>query len=676
MNIKKASARAMQVLLLVMGSGLAINATAAETKATTKAVPHIKVEDLVKLRGARNLKISPDGKHLSAVLRHEKEDLLAILDSANLKPVGMFRVRGVRRNVGTVYWVNNQRVIYTVTESSAWNKHQYDVGEIYGVNVDGKKHKRIFGYQAGEESTGTNLRKKKADYGNNEILDLLPDDDKHILLAFYPWYIVNNRWRSNPNVNPVIYKLDVYSGRKKKVGNLSMPYADGITDNNGDVRFSIGVDDNNDQIISYKNKAADDWKVWSPKSSANINNIYPQSFTADNQNVYITANVGDGTRALYSLNLKDQSIEKVVHNEKVDISLFIRDFVDDRIVGVATQLGLPAYDYLDLKNPTVKLHRSMLATFEGNDVRFTSSTKDHNKVVVYVFSDTNSGEYYLYDRQKKTVAYLSASRDWLDPQAMVMTEPMTIKTRDGADIYGYLTLPKHQSKNLPLVVFPHGGPHGVRDWWGFNWEVQLLANRGYAVLQVNYRGSDGFGTAFEAIGKGKWGGLMQDDLTDATQMMIDSGVADAKRICMYGASYGAYASLMGAVREPDMYRCVIGSAGVYNLPMMFKEGDIAERKRGLVYLKEVLGDNLADQKKRSPTFNVDKIKAEVLLIHGGQDERAPMEQAESLKDAFDAIGKKYQWLEIGNEAHGYYDEANRLTVYNKILAFLDQHIGQ
>ena len=204
----------------------------------------------------------------------------------------------------------------------------------------------------------------------------------------------------------------------------------------------------------------------------------------------------------------------------------------------------------------------------------------------------------------------------------------------------------------------------------------MLANYGYAVLQVNFRGSDGFGRQFEEAGYGKWGTLMQDDITDATQAMIAQGVADPKRICIFGASYGGYAALMGAVREPDLYRCAIGSMGVYDLPMMFEKGDIPRYDSGLAYLSEVLGSSEDDQKARSPAYNVEKITANILLIHGAQDHRAPIAQAESLKNAFDKIGKNYEWMRLGDEGHGYNNESNRLKVYSKVLTFLDENIGE
>lgn len=635
----------------------------------------LSVEDFVRLPSSRDVQISPDGKHLSLVLRAEGEDVLAVLDFATRKPISSFRVSGKGRGVGNVTWVNDERLVYSVTESYIWNKRRFDNGELIGVNVDGKKHKFIFGYRSGESTENTKLRKNQDNNGNQEIIDLLEADDDNILIAFYPWKLMGRIWQNDPHAQTVIYKLNVYTGTTRKVEVLPYANAQAITDNQGNVRFAVAINDANQQVISFKPKADSEWQEWSLQNFEG-DNINPLSFTSDNQKVYVIANAGKSTRALYLFDLETNGFEKVVQNERVDITKLLRDFSGNRVIGVGTDLGLPEYSYIDNNDKKTKLHRSLLAAFPGQDIVITSATEDGALAVVYVYSDINAGNYYSFDTESLQATYLTSERKWLDPKLMAHTKSMTFKTRDGATIYAYVTLPKGKDKNVPLVVLPHGGPHGVRDYWGFDWEVQLLAYRGYGILQVNYRGSGGFGLDFEESGYGKWGTMMQDDLTDATKALIDSGVADSSRVCLYGHSYGGYAALMGAVREPELYRCVIGSAGVYDLPMMFKEGDIADSDSGLAYLKKALGEDQADLQSRSPAYNADKIKAAVLLIHGSKDERAPIEQAESLQKALKQAGVPYQWLEISNEAHGYYDEQNRLTVYSKVLAFLDANIGQ
>lgn len=227
-----------------------------------------------------------------------------------------------------------------------------------------------------------------------------------------------------------------------------------------------------------------------------------------------------------------------------------------------------------------------------------------------------------------------------------------------------------------MVVMPHGGPHGPYDEWGYDPDVQLLASNGYAVLQVNFRGSGGYGQDFEAMGYQKWGREMQDDITDATLWAINERIADPDRICIAGASYGGYASLMAVVREPDLYQCAIPIAGVYSLPMMRKKGDYRRNRRASnVFLDDYLGRDEDDLIARSPAYHVDQIKADLFFIHGTEDVRVPIDQAEFVRDQLDDAGISYEWMER-DEGHGFTQLENRRDMYEAILMFLDQHIGE
>jgi dipeptidyl aminopeptidase/acylaminoacyl peptidase len=283
------------------------------------------------------------------------------------------------------------------------------------------------------------------------------------------------------------------------------------------------------------------------------------------------------------------------------------------------------------------------------------------------------GAYYLFDTQTMKADFLRAARKWINATTMHPKEPFAMKARDGLLMHGYLTKPSGNGP-YPMVVLPHGGPHGIRDEWEFDWEVQLLANRGYAVLQLNYRGSGGYGEAFEKAGYLEWGAKMQDDITDATKWAIDNKHADANRICIYGASYGGYAALMGAVREPTLYKCAIGYAGVYDLELMFSSGDTPRYKSGRDYLELALGKDKESLHARSPVYNADKIQVPVLLIHGKADWRAAYEQATRMKAALEKNKKQYEWMALGSEGHGVYDEESRQEVYARIVTFLDKYL--
>jgi dipeptidyl aminopeptidase/acylaminoacyl peptidase len=252
--------------------------------------------------------------------------------------------------------------------------------------------------------------------------------------------------------------------------------------------------------------------------------------------------------------------------------------------------------------------------------------------------------------------------------------PISLKARDGMPLEGFLTIPRGSNgKNLPMIVNPHGGPFGPYDAWGYNGEVQLLASRGYAVLQLNYRGSGNYGRAFEHAGYKQWGGTMQDDLTDATRWAIQQGIADAHRICIYGASYGGYAALEGVAKEPSLYRCAIGYVGVYDMPTMFHAGDIQYSKSGENFLKETLGEDNLDV--ISPTHLADRITVPVMMVAGREDVRAPPKHTEMMRDALQKAGKQVDTKIYAGEGHGFYTIEDRTDLYTRMLAFLDRNIG-
>ena len=254
-------------------------------------------------------------------------------------------------------------------------------------------------------------------------------------------------------------------------------------------------------------------------------------------------------------------------------------------------------------------------------------------------------------------------------------KPFELEARDGTSLHGFVTLPRGaDAGSLPMVVMPHGGPFGVFDAWGFDPEVQLLAASGYAVLQVNFRGSGNYGRAFRQAGATQWGRAMQDDVTDATRWAIEQGIADAGRICIYGASYGAYAALMGVVREPGLYRCAIGYVGVYDLPLMKREAEESGRSSA-TWSREWIGEDMALLQRHSPNRRADEISVPVLLAAGGEDFIAPVEHTRRMEAALKKAGVPVEALYYPREGHGFYETAHRREFYTRVLRFLGTHIG-
>lgn len=243
-------------------------------------------------------------------------------------------------------------------------------------------------------------------------------------------------------------------------------------------------------------------------------------------------------------------------------------------------------------------------------------------------------------------------------------------------MHGLLTLPPgSDGKNLPLVVMPHGGPYDVNDTWGFDPEPQILAQHGYAVLQVNFRGSGGYGRAFSDGGVRQWGRAMQDDVSDATRWAIAQGIADGKRICIYGASYGGYAALMGPIREPGLYQCAVGLSGVFDLAKMYKWGSIRRSDYGQQYLKRVLGEDAAELAANSPANLADRIGVPVLLAHGVLDARVDIKHAQLMRRELGKRKQPVEYVEYSSTGHAIRLERHELDFYARLLEFLGRYIG-
>jgi dipeptidyl aminopeptidase/acylaminoacyl peptidase len=364
-------------------------------------------------------------------------------------------------------------------------------------------------------------------------------------------------------------------------------------------------------------------------------------------------------------------------NPNVEASGLAQGLAEDSVIGIEFSDGRPSLAPLAGDLPGVKVLIALMRQFPGEDVRFVSGTRDGSRAIVLVEADADPGTFFIYDRDSSSLSPLFRRAGWIDPGQLGRAVPFTFTTRDGLSEHGYITYPpgREGAKNLPMVVFVHGGPYGERDWWEYDSYVQAMATRGYAVLQVNYRGSGGYGYAFEKAGWHEWGGKMQDDVTDATRWAIAQGIADKNRICIYGGSYGGYAALEGAVKEPDLYKCAIGYVGVYDLALMYTRGDIPQSIYGKEYLKRALGTDMGELARRSPVHQLDRLKAKVMLIVGGRDRRVPPIQGENLHEALKARHIAHEWLYKSNEGHGFYDEKNIAELFGKVDAFLSANIG-
>ena len=645
----------------------------AQTPAAAPAAGPIPIEHFTKFDEFGGVKISPDGQFIAVLAGKYGRSVIVFTD---LKAKKM--VSGIRTPEDCVideyHWISPTRLVYTIAQRQGRNITPTPTGEIFGINRDGSGSRQLYGYRAGESTIDTHIKKRESSYATPELLTSLKKDPKYLLIAEYPWTEISTGWKFNPDAKPLITRLDAYSGDKKRLDVAPLGGAQLLLDHDDNVRFAIGRNQFQRLAVSWKPQPDSDWTGFDLPGFRD-QTVVPQRFSTDNRSVYLTGvREGETFDALYLLELQTQKVEKVHGFADSDIVDVITDFADLEIVGVSSYTDRMSDFWLLADNSSVQTYQALQRAFPQQRISVTSESEDGRTAIVFVDSDVNPGDYYLFDTVTKRADFLRAGRIWIEPKQMRPKQPIALKARDGLELRGYVTRPAGDGPH-PLVVMPHGGPHGVRDTWEFDPEVQLLANRGYAVLQVNFRGSGGYGIDFEAAGFGEWGAKMQDDLTDATRWAIEQKIAPADRICIFGTSYGGFASLMGAAREPDLYRCAIGYAGVYDLELMWESGDIPDSRRGRDYLRRALGNDVAKLRAQSPVYSAQNIKAPVLLIHGKSDWRADYEHAERMKAALEKNGKKVEWLALSREGHGAYDENTRREVYERILQFLDTNLN-
>jgi dipeptidyl aminopeptidase/acylaminoacyl peptidase len=661
----------MRNLALFLGA-LVCAGTFAQTPSPTAAVGVIPLEHFTKFDEFSGLKISPDGEFVALRTGKYGRSALLFIDIKNKKLVSGIRATE-NGEIDEYDWISPTRLVYTLAERSPGLMQPRRTGEIFAINRDGGSTRQLYGYRAEQSTIDTHLPTRKASYASPELLSTLKKDDDHILIAEYPWRNAGAVWLYNPDAKPLISRLDVYTGKKQQLDMAPLGGAQLLLDHDDNVRFALGLNDQQKVAVSWKPQPKAEWTGFE-LAGFRDESVVPRRFSTDNRSVYLTGvREGESLDALYRLDLQTQQLEKVYAFENASVAGVITDFADLDIIGVSGY-GEHQTDYWLLKdNPVAQTYQALQRAFPQQRVTVTSNTDDGRLAVVFVDSDVNPGDYYLFDTASKHAEFLRAGRIWIEPKQMRPKEPFALKARDGLQLHGYVTRPAGDGPH-PMVVMPHGGPHGIRDSWEFDPEVQLLASRGYAVLQVNFRGSGGYGIEFERAGYREWGAKMQDDIADATHWAVEQKIAPGDRICIYGASYGGFAALMSAAREPDLYRCAIGYAGVYDLELMYQSGDVPDSRSGVAYLERVLGTDVVRLREQSPAYNAQNIKVPVLLIHGKADWRADYEQAQRMKVALEKNQKKVEWLVLGQEGHGIYDEESRREVYERILQFLDANL--
>ncbi len=623
------------------------------------------IETFAKHGDYLSMALSPDGSKLAARARFDDKVVLLVLDTKTLQLVG-----GVQPDDGdilhTVTWVTDDRLVFELAMKISGYDQPVPTGELFGINANGENRKHLYGFRGGKLRGSNRFKGRENVAASQTIISTLPEDDDHILILETPW--------STKEVKPpMVSRLNIHNGKKKVLEYLPYPSATPLATRDGEVKFMTWVDENNDVQSAYRQTDAEEWQPLAtvfPFDTA----LTPLYFSRDELTVFLTGSYGErGTETLFALEIQSGDITPVGASQDTDI-IHARPDVDTYEPAVLFYApDRTEYSYPQPSGRTAKVHRMLVQSFPNRTVDLTGASRDGTVYLVHITSDVNPGEYYLFNASTLRAKQVWANRSWIDRATMRPKQPIHISASDGVTIHGYLTLPEAvpNGKRPPLVVLSHGGPHGIRDFWVFDPEVQLLANRGYAVLQVNFRGSGGYGMAFQEAGYREWGDRIMQDIIESTQWVVDEGYVDGQRICAYGTSFGAYASLMMSALAPDMFRCAVGHAGVYDLALLYSEGDIAEYWFGEAFLEDVVGTDIDELQAFSPTQHAKAIKARVMLAHGSKDQRAPEAHADRMVEALTNADNPPRYYRFSDAGHGIWNEQDRIEYYTALLAFLE-----
>ena len=625
------------------------------------------VERFSSLPSYTNVKISPDGRMISVLTKMpDNKKGISIFDAEDLSLLNAITLTK-EEEVASYYWVNNERLLIQIGYYDSWGRGS--IGEYFAINYDSKKPAYVFGMRA--RTSGARAKVvDKFSYGYVE--NILEDDEKHVLLSVSVFGKQNNGGFADA------IRLNVYNGQQRRLGKSPLAGGQFVSDSSGTPRFAVGSDIDNNTVTMYRASKKDEWQVLS-KTPYGDGEIYPVNIAKDDSTIHILDSTKTSTYQIKEIDTKTGKTQVVFHHPEYDA---YPQIIDDKVLGATINPGYSKAYWFENDDPLQNSIMQAVQAFNGNievfdkkEIGLVDLSKNRDKLIIAVGDSVSSSKYYLYDLKKNQVKYLLTMWPEIDDQGLENEVPFNFINSDGVKIHGYYTPAKNQQEDqsAPMIVIPHGGPH-ARDSWGFDPDTHIFSQAGYAVLKVNFRGSTGYGKEFTQMGFGEWGGDTQQDIIEATEWAINQGIADAERIGIYGGSFGGYSAAMAPMLRPDLYKSSVAYIGVFDLEMLYDEGDIKTIKWGGKYLDKTLGQDPTKIKAMSPVQQANKLEAPIIIVSGKEDQRAPIEHAYALADALEEAGKEHELIIVEKEGHGFRKPENRLMLYKKMLEHFNRTI--
>lgn len=625
-----------------------VNAQDHDSAQTSNQIP---LEAFASLPDVSKMRLSPDGSKAICIVRVETSKrsgrLVTMFDTKTLEPTQLAFSENEKYVITDINWANDKVVLVDAKFPAVRHGTPTTETRLLKIDVATKKISSVL----------PKLFLKRLRYIPNilsDVVDYLPEDDDHIIMSISGFKSSFERTLVQVNISG--------KGRTKVFNRSEDNVSRWVLDGAKRARIAIHRDDTN---YTVKEKLPDDdfRDLWTFEAFS-AESVWPLGFDKDPNILYVNAH-HQGRDAIFKVNLTDKKLTKelVLSSELSDVGGSLRySKLTGEVIGIGNRFIDEKY-----KNFEKALDKALPDTTKY----ILDFSEDENNYVVLATSDTQPGLYLIGDRKAKSLVPVAGRYNALSPELLAEKKLITYKARDGLEIHGYLTLPLNKEKNLPAIIFPHGGPISY-DSDGFDYWTQFLANRGYAVLQMNFRGSSGYGHDFMQQGLAKWGQAMQDDVEDGAKWLIEQGVANKEKMCIVGASYGGYAALMGPLKEPDLYKCAVSFAGVTDIEYLVK------RSRGFTnyeIVKKQIGDDYDSLWERSPLKHASKIKPPVLLIHGSKDRVVNVHHSEEMYDELKGEDKDVTYVEIEGGDHYLSNNEHRLQTFKAIESFLAKHLG-
>jgi dienelactone hydrolase len=635
----------VRIYLIVLGT-LAANPAFVSAAPLAEPVPTEVFAAIPSLAGPL---LSPKGDKVAAKISNGDRQTLVVMPLfGNAQPKALALPDS---DINWWHWVNDDWLIVGVGDKQKFYGYELYVTRALGVRADMAVINRI-----GWQKSGIN---------GDDLIWVANDGSPKILLA-------RQTGLDAVDVDPTVFEVDVSTGKSKIAAHPRTGVYRWGADSAGNVRVGYQYGDGEARRILYRPPAADKFQpIDLPKTANRVEQDFglpsPSIYRADGSAIAVDDRVDQAE--VYEISLPSFALgKKIFGNSRYDVAGVVPNAAGDDIDGVVLTEKRFRIEWF---NPVFKdLQEGLDDTFGAGNATITSWSRDQSKLLIGVGTPSQAGAVYYWDTALDKMKRIAWMNDTLKGRALSPVKTIEYKARDGAPIEAVLTLPRgREAKALPLIVLPHGGPT-ARDREEYDWWTQFLAEQGYAVIQPNYRGSSGYGTKFEKMGEGEWGLKMQDDLLDAIAWAADQGIADRKRVCIIGASYGGYAAMRGAQRDSRAYRCAVSYAGISDIGAMraYDKGFLSSKYAASYWKRQV-----SDFASVSPRFHATDFSTPILIAHGTKDKRVPVKQSRMLADELRKAGKPFEYLEQREGDHHFSRGEDRLEFLKAVKAFLDKY---